>query len=265
MRQCTTGRAGAVCAGQVERLHRRALGQPVAFAGGNAHRARRVDQPGADGGPAHRHQLQRIGGALAGLRQVARPGAQHLRQQDHAVGPVIGHHRLKARGVETRRTGESDLPQRQRHAGRAAGQRSHQAGDVLEQHREGQGAQVAADAQRLRGLHQPVGHAAHRLRSQANALRRAGGARGVGDLGGAGRHRRALGRQAQQGQHAAGHVDTLQRRLRPLLGAARCRQHGVDPGGAQGMPDLLRREERRQRHVHEIRLRSRQIGHHPRG
>ena len=231
--------------------------------GGDADSTRLADQLRAHGRATDRDQRQRLGCPLLGSHQVCRPGVQHLGQQDHAVRAVPCDHRLEARGVETRSTAQTDLAHRQRDADRAVSQRGPQAGQVLQQHRVGQCAQVSADVQRRHGLPQPVDDPLRGLRAQAHALGLAGGAGGVGDLGRACGHRDGLRRQAQQPQGLLCEFDLSCRRVRPCRGHLAGGEHRIDPGRAQRVGDLRQREERGQRHVHQGGLGGRQVGHHP--
>ncbi|MCY1379152.1 hypothetical protein D9M69_668430 [compost metagenome] len=83
---------------------------------------------------------------------------------------------MEAGRVETGRTGESQIAQRQHDNFGTARQGRHHPRDVLQQHGKRQRTQVAANAQRLQRLHQAIGHLPHGLRGQADPFGLAGGA-----------------------------------------------------------------------------------------
>ena len=264
VRQGPARAAGTVRARQVQRLHRRAFGQAVALVGRDAACARGLDHARADRRPAHRDQLQRRRRAGIAVLQPGGPRAQHLRQQDHAVRCMPQQRRVEQRGVEAGGAREPHLRQRRHDHGRSARQRREHAGQVLQQHRQRQHAQVPPDVQRLERAHQPGGRTLHRRVVQAHALGRAGRARREGDLRGRRRHGHRAPRQFHQHQRPPGHLAGLLLRLRPGGREGGVRQQRVHAGRLQRVADLLRREEGRQRHVHHARIARGEVRDHPR-
>ena len=144
-----------------------------------------------------------------------------------------------------------------RHADAGAVEQRGDGAQIIQQHGQRQQNQVLLRINRRAGLTQAVGDLQHGFGRQADALGRAGGAGGKGDLGGAGRdagaHRCPLPAQRSGGK-------ALCQQLCAVVGHA---QHGVDAGAAQQVFALLSGKERRNRHADQAGLENRQIPQQP--
>ena len=172
---------------------------------------------------------------------------------------------MKALGVEAGRSAEAELRERRHDAARPCGQRRHQPGDVLEQNRERQRAQVAFDVQGAKGFHQAVTNGVEGRPGQAHPLgcpRAAGSER---DLDRAGRRGNRKGVDVQQGKRLAGDLAVRTGKQRPGACRERRDEQGVDACSVECMSDLRLAEEERQGYVHDAAERCRLVGHGPCG
>ena len=197
VRQRPADRADAPCFGRVQADHRSAFGQAVALEHRQAEPLGAFEQlrrhpPATDGDEAQRSRQRQA--LLGGADQRQ----QQLRQQDQALRPAFAQRGEKARQVEAGTAGEADLGQRAQLDPGTGQQRRIEPGDVFQQGGQRQHAQVLPDITRQADLPQALGHRQLRLGIRADALGLAGGAGGVGDLAGAGRHRRDCLRLEQQ-------------------------------------------------------------------
>ena len=266
MRQRPADAARPVGAGQVQGLHRSALRQSIAFVGRQAERPRRVDQR------AHPPRRRRpppasaqSGARASRLLQQGSPGAQHLRQQDQAVRPVLAHRGIEARRVEAATSPTSRAAAAAaRCSARRARSGARQPGDVLEQHRQRQRAQVAFECP---AAPSPAAGPAS-PRCSASARRHTPlGAPVVPDV------KVTLAVPAGMATGAAGRRSITS--VSPASGQARagtcghCAASGAadssvsTPAARNAWAHLRRREEQRQRHVHDRGLCCRRIGDHP--
>ena len=197
MWQRPADRADAPCFGRVQADHRGAFGQAVALEYRQAEALGAVQHLRRHATTTHRDEAQRSRQRYA-LFGGADQRQQQLRQQDQAVRLVLVQRREQARQLETCGAAEADLGQRAQLDPRTCQQRRIEPGDVFQQGGQRQHAQVLPDITRQADLPQALGHRQLRLGIQADALGLAGGAGGVGDLAGAGRHRRDCLRLEQQ-------------------------------------------------------------------
>ena len=173
--------------GRVEAHDRRAFAEPVAF----EHR-----QPGRLGALEQAHRHRRTADRDEAQRRRHRPAAlggddqhaQQLRHQHQALRCRAGDAGQHARDVRPG-VAHAGHVRRWQQAGGTFEQRRVDAGDVLEQRRERQQAQVALDPERAGGLGQRPRHRLDLGCAEAHALRLPGAAGGVGDLRGAQRQR----------------------------------------------------------------------------
>ena len=250
VRQRTADAAGPVGARGVERDHRGALGQPVAFVHRESERARLRDQRRGNARAAHRHEPQAARRRLAQRDQRK----EHLRQEDHAARPIARDGGEAGARIESGGAFHADLRERRRDPFGARGERRVDAGDVLEQQRERKQAQMPLDAQAEGGLRERMRHGALPGGAQARALRRAGRARGEAHLRGAQGQRHWRGFAAKKGQRQPGRTEAQAPRAR-LRGAV----ERVHAGGRGGVRELRGAEEERQRDERDARGLRREI------
>ena len=219
--------AGPIGAGNVQRDHRGAFGQPVAFVHRQAERACPQEQDGRQLGAANRGELQRARGRGAVLERGAHRG-QHLRQQDDAVGlPTLDCGKAGTR-IEARRAAHADF-------GAAAARRTPCRPRAAHRRRRrfpaAPTAAAGTDGAAIPGGASPAASAratAHCCAAaQRHALGRTGGTGSEGDLGGAGRQRGRLRLAPIEGQafDLAGGVESGQRRAEHAVHAARAARH----------------------------------------
>ena len=247
VRECAARATRALRAGQVERLHRGALGEPITLGDRQAQAQRRLNQRRPDGRATDRHQLQAGRCAQALTHQEGDPRAQHLWQQDQAVRRLRAHHAVEARCVELRGAFKAQLGQRQRDHGGALPPRGGQAGQVLQEHRIGQGRQMAADAQRRERGDHAIAHRIHGHPGQADALGLARAARGEAEGLRARWQRHRCVRQWQGGEPLAGQGPGLGGQAN---GSRQRHQQQLGAGGLKRMLALRGGEEHGQRQVH---------------
>ncbi len=251
----------------VEAHDRRALAEPVAF----EHR-----QPGRLGTLEQAHRHRRTAHRDEAQRRRHRPAAlggddQHAQQFGHqhqALRRRAGDAGQHARDVRPGVTHAGDTRRRQQ-AGGAFEQRRVDAGDVLEQRRERQQAQVALDAERAGCLSQRPRHRFDLGRAETHALRLPGAARGIGDLGRTRRQRRTGRRVEPAAEHGEARTAGDSARLpagQQFAQAPRVvADHAVDAGIVEGVRELGIGEETRQGHARQSARMQREIGDRPAG
>ena len=200
-----------------------------------------VDQAGGHRRTAHRQVAQ-------GGRQYRPPGGrrrtrglQHLGHQDGTGRPAGGQGRQQAANIEAGTASQADLGQ----AGQAdsgASQKGHvDAADVLQQGSQGQHRQVAVLGVSAGGQAQGFGYGLHLGNPQADALGRAGGARGEGHLGRP--RRQGPDRRTGQAQAGQGAVPGEVLAVRPGQQGAQALgpvgKDEVDAGRIQDVADLV--------------------------
>ncbi len=184
VRQRASDGADAALGRRVETDDGAAFGQAIAFEHRQPERLGPAQQRGRHASAAHRDEAQR----LRQRRTALGRGNQHqqqLRQQDHAVRLGAGERGEKALDVEAGRAAEPDVRHRQQLHPGAGEQRGIQAGDVFEQRRERQHAQVTRHEASHARLPQAVGDRELHAGVEANAFRLPRAAGRVSDLHGA--------------------------------------------------------------------------------
>ena len=151
----------------------------------------------------------------------------------------------EARRIEAAAPAEADRAHRQQLHTRTGQQAGVQPGDVLEQRRQRQHAQMALDRAALADLRDAVRHGELRSRTQAHPLGLAGAAGGVGDLRRARGQRRQLRRRALQDPGRHRHEARKKRRTC----GRRIDDQRVDAGAVEHVHLLSRREEAGQGHT----------------
>ena len=256
MRQRAADAPDAVRRRRVQRDHRCALGQAVALVDGNAERHGPLEQIDRDAGAAHRDEAQTVRNRRA-LPRGRHQRVQHLGNEDDRRRAPARDAAGERGDVESGRTPEADgRERRDRHAG-AREQRCIQAGDVLQERRERQHAQMQVARIEDHGLGQSCRDGLLVHEREADPLGRARRARGIGNLGGAGGQRYRC-RCVDDTETTVGTCDGERNTAR-----SRSAQHVIDARVADGMRLLRGREERRQRHHRDPRGSRREVGDRP--
>ena len=171
----------------VQGHHRAAFGQSISLIGRNAPFTRLSQEVGVDAPAAHRGKAKPVLGLATRILKQHCPGLQQFRHQDDAAGGAGANGGVERDRVKAGHAAPAKIGKRQQMARHAAQQRRVETGHVLEQKRKRQYREVALKRQIVQPPVHRLGRRPQAICAQADALRRAGAARGEGYLGRAGR------------------------------------------------------------------------------